>query len=243
MSETVIGIKPWGTHKPKNQNFGPREDLPKIPYLRLNPGQNTIRIVSDPGTYYQARVKLPGCRNRKVGDRFRTAYPTHEDCPIKTTLGMAPKERYMAVVIDRRDNELKLFDMSVLVVEGVTNALEARNSKRKERGQEPLTPRDFDVIVTFNPKASSPQGWYAVTPDETEPMTADDLALVEDVGGEEVINKIIIRNTACLKPDTVRERLMEKGWDGNPISEKDQEEGEELEEPSEDDLSFNREAS
>jgi hypothetical protein len=209
MSNVQVGIRKWGT-KPATNNYSrDREDLPRLPYLRLMPGLNKLRIVTDPATYYQARYKAPDSK-KPYGDRVRSAWPTYEDCPVKNDLGLEPKPRSMAIVIDRADGCLKLFDMSVLVDEQIEGILEVKNSGRSEDRK--VSPRDFDIVVKFNPKAKKATGFYAVVADDSIPMNEEDLALVRDVGGSEVLDKILAVKTACWKPETVRKQLEKLGW-------------------------------
>ncbi len=231
-----VGIRPWGTTPKKTRQFD--DDLPRLNYMKLQPGINNVRIVTGIGTYYQVRWKGPKSK-RPYGDRIRTSWPTYEDCPVKKYLGLEGKERYMVVCIDRADKKdpLKLLDVSPLTAEQIETNLEVKNSMRPE-GQK-VTPRDFDISIKFDPKAKKATGFYSVVAHDTMPMSEEDLALVEDIGGEEVLDKILHRQLLCPKPETVIKRLKEDlGWDGKSIV-KTEEKGEaELEEPDEDDYAF-----
>jgi hypothetical protein len=205
-----VGVRAWGTSPKRNRSF-PNDDLPRLPWLKMKNGLNDLRIVTGTGVYYQVRWKAP-LSKRPFGERLRTAYPTYPDCPIKNELKLVPKERYIVVVIDRFDNQLKLFDFGELVLEQIENAMEAKNTYRKDGTK--VTPRDFDVSIKFDPKSKTPSNMYNVVAQDTEPMSQDDLDLITDVGGEEVLDKIIKKQLICPKPETVRKRLLELGWDG-----------------------------
>lgn len=204
-----VGIRPWGTIlKKKNRQFD--DDLPRLPFMRLQPGINNVRIVTGLGTYYQARWKGPHCK-RSFGDKIRTSFPTYgEDCPVKKYLGLEGKERYMVVVIDRADNELKLLDVSPLAAEQIETNLEVKNSMRPE-GQK-VTPRDFDISIKFDPKSKNATGFYSVVAHDTFPMSEQDLSLIEDAGGEEILDKVLGKQLICPKPETVIKRLKDLGW-------------------------------
>lgn len=233
-----VGIRAWGANPKRPRQFD--EDLPRLSFMKLNPGINDVRIVSNIGTYYQVRWKGP-LSKRGYGDRIRTSYPTYgEDCPVKKFLGLTGKERYMVVVIDRADGELKILDLSQLTVEQVETNLEVKNSKRPEGKK--VTPRDFDISIKFDPKAKNATGFYSVVAHDSIPMSDEDLALVSDLGGEDVLDKIINRQIVCPKPETVEKRLRALGWDGSSQQTATASPGAELEEPAEDDYSFHRPA-
>jgi hypothetical protein len=232
------GIRPWGTLPKQNRKFDD-EDLPRLPYMKLNPGFNSVRIVSGMGVFYQVRWKGPDSK-RSYGDKIRTSWPTYgEDCPVKKYLGMEGRERYMVVAIDRADSQLKLLDLSQLTAQQIEDILAAKNKKGKK-----LTPRDFDLSIKFDPKSKTATGYYSVVSEDTEPMSEGDLKLISEIGGDEVIDKCLSRQLICPKPEKVAERLRTLGWDGQVVS-KDETKASKgkLEEPAEDDYSFNQPAS
>jgi hypothetical protein len=234
-----IGIKPWGTTTQKRNNYD-NDDTKRLSFLKLNPGLNEMRIVTNPGQYYQARYKSPTSK-KPYGDRVRTSYPTYDDCPVKNDLGIKPQPRFMVVVIDRADNSLKLFDMASSVAEGVENSLEAKNASLVKKGKPPIQPNGFDISVKFNPKSDKPAGFYSVVAGDTEPLSAEDLALIADCGGDEGLEKIVQRQIICPKRETVVKRLMDLGWDGKPVDKNAEEsaKGEgSLAAPEEDDYAF-----
>lgn len=233
-----VGIRAWGTTPKRHRQFD--DDLPRLPFMRLQPGINNVRIVSGIGEYYQVRWKSPNSK-RAYGDRVRTSYPTYDNCPVKEYLGLEGKSRYMVVVIDRADNELKLLDLSQLTAEQIETNLEVKNSMRPE-GQK-VTPRDFDVSIKFDPKSKTATGFYSVVAHDSIPMTEADHNLISDAGGDEVLEKVLGRQILCPKPETVIERLKKLGWDGKKVVKEDEANAQgTLESPEEDDYSFQRPA-
>lgn len=237
-----VGIRPFGT-TPKRQGRQFDSDLPRIPYMRMQPGINTIRILTGLGGYSQVKWKGPKSKG-KFGDRVRTAYPAValEECPVYKYLGLEGKERNMVVAIDRNDKEepLKLVDISQLTAEQIETNNEVKNSMRKE-GQK-VTPRDFDISIKFDPKSKVATGFYSVVAGDVSPLDEEDLKLIEDAGGQEVLEKVLQRACVCPKPETVEKRLRELGWDGT-VQKKTDAKGQapsNLEEPEEDDYSFQR---
>ena len=233
-----IGIRAWGTLPKQQSRQFDREDLPRLPFMKLNPGFNSVRIISGMGVFYQVRWKGPKS-SRSYGDKIRTSWPTYgEECPVKKYLGMEGRERYMVVAIDRADNELKLLDLSQLTAQQIEDILEAKNKKGKH-----LTPRDFDLSIKFDPKSKTATGYYSVVAEDTEPMSDADLKLIESIGGDEMIEKCLNRQLICPKPETVAKRLRDLGWDGKVVAREEKSGGKgKLEEPAEDDYSFNRPA-
>jgi len=233
-----VGIRAWGASPKQKRQYD--DDLPKLDFMKLQPGINNVRIVSNIGTYFQVRWKGPSSK-RSYGDRIRTAWPTYgEDCPVKKYLGKEGKERHMVVVIDRADGGLKILDLSQLTAEQVETNLEVKNSKRPEGKK--VTPRDFDISIKFDPKSKTATGFYSVVADDTDPMSEADLALIADIGGEDVLDKIINRQIVCPKPETVEKRLRALGWDGTSAVTTTAAASADLEEPAEDDYSFQRPA-
>jgi hypothetical protein len=213
--------------------------------MRMQPGINTIRILTGIGGYSQVKWKGPKSKS-KFGDRVRTAYPAVplEECPVYKYLGLEGKERNMVVAIDRNDKEepLKLVDISQLTAEQIETNLEVKNSMRKEGNK--VTPRDFDISIKFDPKSKVATGFYSVVAGDVCPLDEEDLRLIEDAGGQDVLDKVLNRALVCPKPETVEKRLRDMGWDGT-VQKKAEAKGEassNLEEPEEDDYSFQRPA-
>lgn len=234
-----VGIRPWGAAPKKKQQYD--DDLPRLPFMKLEAGINNVRIVSNIGTYYQTRWKGP-LSKRSYGDRIRTSFPTYPDCPVLKYLGKEGKERHMVVVVDRKDDELKILDLSQLTAEQVETNLEVKNSMRPE-GQK-VTPRDFDISIKFDPKSKTATGFYSVVAHDSLPMSETDLGLISDAGGEDVLDKIITRHIVCPKPETVEKRLKALGWvkpeEGAETGTAPSDKEAALEEPVEDDYSFQR---
>lgn len=242
MSENkpTIGIRPFGVTQKKNRSYD--DELPRIPYMKMQQGFNEVRIVSGVGTYYHARWKGPKSK-RSFGDRIRTSWPTYDDCPVKNDLGLEPKERYMFVVIDRADGELKLLDVGSLVLEQIEANLEVKNNHRKDGSK--VSPRDFDISIKFDPKSKKPTNFYNVVAQDVCPMDQEDLDLISDIGGIEIINKLLEKQLICPKPETVKKRLVELGWDGKAVTKESENKSEDesvkeksYAEPSSDDYSF-----
>lgn len=232
-----VGIRPFGT---KRQNRQFNDDLPRLPYMKMQPGFNTIRILTGLGEYYQVRWKDAPKGKGKFGDRIRTAYPTVdlEECPVYKYLGLEGRERNMVVALDRKDSNdpLKLVDISQLTAEQIETNLEAKNTMRSEGSK--VTPRDFDISIKFDPKSKVASGFYTVVAGEVSPLSEEDLKIIDDIGGQEVLDKILQKAVVCPKPETVIKRLKDLGWDESFQKEEAPKKESSLETPEEDDYSF-----
>src|SRR5271157_4726332 len=183
-----VGIRAWGTPPPQQRKFD--DNLPQIPFLKFKAGSNKMRVVSNLSDYFQARFKFP-LSKMSFGDRIRTSYPTYPNCPVLEFLGLEGKARSYVVVIDRTDQQLKIADISSLTVEQIETNVAVKNEDREEGSK--ISPRDFDITIKFNPKSTKPTGFYTVVAHDCSPMSAKDLALVEEIGGQEVLEKILTR--------------------------------------------------
>ena len=258
MSDNItVGLTSWNE---KNQT-GPREqreELPKLDFLRLKNGNNVVRILTDPYVYYHIRYKGPKSRG-SFGDRVNTAWPTHADddgnslCPAYlnrealTNSKANPKKRYFVAVIDRGDNVVKIFDMSVLVYEQLQGIL----ADVKEATGEDHAPSGFDINIRYNNKASSPSGFYHVMGRPPASLSEADVELIKAVGndnvsGQEAITKILDRQSASPRPESVQRRLENLGWtEGAEAQGESEGKGNgsgNLEEADDDDYSFEKPA-
>src|SRR5690606_29932527 len=113
----TFGFTTWDENnvtRPQSQ----LDNVERIPFLRLAKGNNIVRIITAPAVYWQVRFddgKTPyGVRVNCSEKALDNA--TKDECPT-VRAGYKPKKRYIVGVIDRDDNQVKLFDMSVLVYE------------------------------------------------------------------------------------------------------------------------------
>ena len=208
------GLSSWDK-PPVNNQREPREDLPRLPFLRLKEGNNIIRIVTAPYVYHMIRFKGPNDK-RPYGTRVNSSYPKYDNCPTepfwtwnREAKKPLPKERYLAGVIDRSKEDdgpsIKIYDLSQLVFEQLHNFKED-----PEYG--PAT--TYDINIRFNPKATSPQGYYTVIPRPKVELSEADLNLIEETG--ENLHKVLLRHATPPPVEVTRKRMMDLGWDGKP---------------------------
>lgn len=233
MATKTFGLTNWDKKhgKPQQQKA---DDSIKLPFLRLSEGNNILRIVTAPASYWHIRFKdtksqfgtRVNCSEKVLDDATRNECPTVQ-------AGYKPKERYLVGVIDRSEEggAIKIFDMSILVYESLQGFKED-----PEFG----SPDSFDINVRFDPKASSPQGFYNVIARPPKPLSEEDQALIDSVSMD-VIEENLIR--LCTPPSVERVKgFLEKlGWDGSSSVETAQPKAD-LAETSEKDYSFDKPA-
>ena len=108
-------------------------------------------------------------------------------------------------MIDRSEQDIKVYDLSQLVFEQLSNF-------KDDPEYGPAT--TYDINIRFNPKATSPQGFYTVIPRPKAELSGADLNLIEEAG--ENLHKALLRHATPPPPEVVRKRMMDLGWDGKP---------------------------
>ena len=230
---TGFGFTTWDE---QNQTSKPqaRDDGKRIDFLRLTEGNNTLRIITPPARYWH--IKFDDGK-AKFGRRVNCSFPSvpKDECPT-VKAGYKPKKRYLTGVIQRNasgEDEVKIFDMSVLVYEQLQSFRDD-----PEYG----SPDQFDINVRFNPKASSPGGFYSVIPRGKKPLSEADLELIDSVG-KDTLNDNLTR--LCTPPSVARvDGLLRKlGWDGtSKVETMSSNDESSLEETTEKDYSFDKPA-
>jgi hypothetical protein len=245
-----IGIKAWGTVKAPAQKkqFVKREEdeLPRLKYLKFKEGTTDIRLVTDIGGYAAAKLTLPKSKG-PYGDSIRSAWPLYDNCPIMTEMKVEPKQRYMALAIDRADGLVKIFDMAPTIFKSIKNILDAKNKRRAADDQ--VAPINFDISVVYSPTAA-PTDKYAVVGMDSEPgLSEEDKAgIIAQLGSMENLEKILVKQLIVPKPETVKKRLLELGWDGKEMPKKVYKDDEKVEtktklaEATDDDYDFTKAA-
>jgi hypothetical protein len=206
-----IGIVSWGYVPPNSGGGYDREDLPRIQFMKFAAGQNIIRVLTPlPAVFYETRLKIPGS-NSKWGDRIRTSFPAYENCPIKQYWGVEGKERFALLILSRATKDIRIWDFSANLKAAFLGILENENSQRDPQ-QEALKIEDMDFAIKFDPKSKTPGGFYTPLARHPKPLSAEDQKIIADIGGLDVLNKILVQHTRCPKPETVLKNLEKKGW-------------------------------
>lgn len=210
MTTHSYGLSSWDEEVNVGNNKSQSVDeSERLPFLRLKEGNNTLRIITKPYRYNMVRFKA-SADEKGFGRRINCSWPI-EDCP-SVKADFKPKTRWLVGVIDRSDNQVKIFDMSVLVYQQLKNIKEDI-----EYGE----PDKFDINVRMNSKAG-PTGYYTVLPRGKAPLSEADLQLKESV--ESTLQAQLERLSTPPKSETVLRRMEELGYKGGVVDQGSSEE-------------------
>lgn len=137
-------------------------------FLRLVPGSNVIRVLTEPYQYYQHRYKLDA-NERGFGHRIPCS-AKNGACAV-CAKGDKPKRRWYLGVIDRKTQTYKILDVSLAVLSDIQTY-----SQDSDWG-DPIG-YDFDIVVNPNGGAT---GYYKAVAKPAKPLSANDLLLKEQV--------------------------------------------------------------
>ncbi len=175
---------------------GSSEKLGKDAFMRLEKGQNVVRLVTPPFAYQQHRYKAEG--DPGFGTRLPCSKALHKACPV-CDLGDKPKQRYYIGIIDRKSQSYKILDLGAQVFRAI---------KSLAQDDDWGDPIQYDIDIKVNPDGG-PSAYYTVVPRPKKPMSAADLKLKEDAN----LDVLKLRSTPP-EPDVVKSRL-DKVLSGN----------------------------
>ena len=98
-----------------NDSFD-NESGPRVPFMKLQPGKNVIRVASNPSKIYQHWEKTFDGKLRKITC-------IGKDCPL-CAIGHAPSARYQLKVLDKLDPEdpqAKVLETGAAVIRQISN--------------------------------------------------------------------------------------------------------------------------
>jgi len=146
---------------------GDRPASGKDRFLKLKPGSNLIRVLTDPYQYYQHKYKFEG--EKGFGHRIYCS-AKHGSCVV-CAKGDKPKKRWLLGVIDRQSNAYKILDVSWSILSDIQTY-----ASDEDWGE--LIQYDFDIVV--NPHGG-PMNYYKSVAKPKRPLSAQDLILKEMV--------------------------------------------------------------
>jgi hypothetical protein len=158
-------------------------------FLRLDEGDNEMRIVTKPYQYLVHKYKKEGDAGfgQKVG-----CSKEHGSCPL-CDLGDEPKRRWFLGVISRKTKSYKLLDVSIAVLGSI------KKLRQNAKWGDPMQ-YDINIIVDKNGGAT---GYYSVQPTPKEPLSAEDQKIKDnDVDFDE-----LKRRTTPPTPQVVQARM------------------------------------
>lgn len=145
-------------------------------FLRLDDGNNEIRVITAPHQYMHHRVKVS--ENDTTGQKVYCSQ-AHGSCPLCDE-GNKSKPRWLIGVIARKDGKAKILDMSYSVFSQIVKY--AKN----ERWGSPDS-YDMNIVVDRN---GGPTGYYAVQPYPKSPLSAEDQLLKDNFDMDELQRRV-----------------------------------------------------
>lgn len=177
MVKQSYGSTTWDEETGGNKRGGGGGDHKRDQFMRLQDGPNVLRVVTKPHRYLSHKYKMEG--DSGYGEKIPCSMPLHGSCPV-CDLKDKPKKRWFVGVIDRKANQYKVLDISVLVYD----ALKALN-----RDEDYGDPMNYDIDIKFNKNSTTPSGFYNVVPKPPKPLTESDLAIKAQASEEELDKK------------------------------------------------------
>lgn len=166
-----------------------RTAVKKDYFLRLETGDNIVRLVTEPHQYWVHRYKTnesdPG-----YGQKVLSCKGNGEADPLEESRGMKPKRRFLVGVIDRKTGTYKVLDMSSDVM---------KKLKVIVNDEEYGHPSKYDIKIVVDPDGG-PTNYYTVIARPLKPLSAGDLEIQKQADLEDLKRR-------CTPPS--RERMLE----------------------------------
>lgn len=193
----------------------------KDEYLRLNPGNNLLRLMTEPHQYHQHRYEPEG--GKKYGYRINCSRSeTVDDCPL-CELGNKAKRRWFVGVIDRKTGTYKTLDIGYAVFKSIQTLAQSAWG----------APNKYDVDIIVDPQGGA-TGYYYVSPMPPVPLSAEDMRLQEENPIKNLEMKVVPPSPKVVKEklDKIQEELgtsssSSSAGNSGPTSDKDGETDEE----------------
>jgi hypothetical protein len=127
----------------------------KTEFMRLEQGENTVRIMANPVQFYIHWVETPEGKMRKVNSPISSPELVRrlEESDFKR------RPRWMVKVLDRKDDSFKLLEIGTQIYSGVKALFNHRKWGKVTA---------YDITIERGPKGAQPL--YRVTPDPKEPL-------------------------------------------------------------------------
>lgn len=141
-------------------------------YLRLDDGNNVIRIVSKPHEYMVHKGFKPDPKAAGWGTRVMSSIYHGKDPLMEAPWNLKPSRRWLVYCIDRKTNTLKLLDLSKSVFDGI----------KELNGDDSWgDPSGYDINIKVNKAVQGAVGYYTVIPKGKSPLSASDLELRQSI--------------------------------------------------------------
>lgn len=134
-------------------------------FLRLDDGDNRVRIITLPHQYQLHRIK--GKETDKYGQKVGCSMAREGGICAACATGDKPKSRWLIGVLSRKDGKTKILDLSWTVFDAIR-----KYAKDQEFGDP--SQYDMNIIVNRNGGAS---GYYSVIAYNKKPLTVEEQML------------------------------------------------------------------
>ncbi len=171
MTEMVFGEIDWNA-----ADSGGKSD-----FMRLEEGENIVRVMGNPVQFYIHWVNTPDGSKRKVNSPIGTP----ELVRALEDTGFRRQARWLIKVLDRSDDEFRVLEVGPQIYNGV-KALYNNSRWGKVTA--------YDVTIGKGPKGSQPL--YNVTPNPKEPLSSDFKARFVDFNDRVNVEKLISPSSA-----------------------------------------------
>jgi hypothetical protein len=150
MSEIVFGEIDWNDGDDSAAGS-------KTEFMRLEPGENTVRIMANPVQFYIHWIETPDGKLKKVNSPVSSP----ELVRRLEEAGFKRRPKWMVKVLDRRDDTFKLLELGTQIYSGIKALF-----NHKKWGKVTA----YDLTIERGPKGAQPL--YRVTPDPKEALDA-----------------------------------------------------------------------
>jgi hypothetical protein len=157
---------------------GNKKDANKDLWLKLDEGDNELRLVTQPYQFLIHKYKKDPNDKKDFGQKVYCS-AVHGSCPL-CTLGDKAKPRWLLGVISRKTNTYKILDISFAVFSQIRKL--AKNAKWGD-------PTKYDINIVVD-KNGGPTGYYSVQPLSKEPLSAADQLIKDNVDSDELKRKV-----------------------------------------------------
>ncbi len=147
-------------------------------FLRLNEGDNELRLLTNPFQYSVHKVKKDPNNPKDFGRKVPCS-AVNGSCPA--CAHDKAKLRWLYGVIDRSTGQFRILDVSFSVFSQIRNY--ARNTKSWG------DPTKYDINIFVNKKGGA-TGYYSVQPLPKEPLSAEDQKVKDNVDYDDLKRRV-----------------------------------------------------
>ena len=186
---TTFGEVSYDDEVPNERKGSGNRDL----FLKLNKGDNEIRLLTNPFQYMVHKVKKDPNNPKDFGQKVPCS-AVHGSCPAcDLNPKDKPKARWLYGVINRNGNVFKVLDIGWSVFSDIKKL--AKNVQRWG------DPTKYDINIVVDPDGGV-TGYYSVQPLPKEPLSAADQQIKDKVDLED-----LRRRSTPPTPDYVQKRI------------------------------------